>query len=263
MLQGVSHRFDHALVRTPADSVVRGLSNAGLGAPDPAIFREEHALYVAALERLGLAVEILPPLEAYPDSVFVEDTACCLPEGAVLLRPGAPSRRGEAEALEPALRRHYGDLSTLSAGHIDGGDVLVTERGILVGDSGRTDEAGFAAFRDAVARWGYEARRAAVPSGVLHFKTACGLLDEETILATARLAEAECLRPFRVLRTPGGEETAANTVLINGVVLLSTGFPRTAEMLDKAGYPLEIVPSFQAARVDGGLSCLSLRFRRP
>ena len=259
--EGHSYRFTHAIVRTPGASAVDGLRTANRGAPDVPAFRGEHADYVASLERAGLQVRTLPALEDYPDSVFVEDVALCLPEGAIVLRPGAPSRSGEAAAIEPALREAFTLVKTLPPrGTVDGGDILVTETTVLVGLSSRTGRAGFEGLAAALSPWGYAAQAVPLPAGVLHLKSDCSLLDEETILASPRLAKAECFKRFRVLSTPAGEEPAANAVRVNETVLLADGYPRTAELVSQLGFTIQCVPVGQAATLDGGLTCLSLRF---
>lgn len=262
-MTGRSYRFRHAILREPAASSVNGLRAVDTGAPDLSRFRADHAAYVAALRDAGVDVVVLPPLEDYPDSVFVEDTALCLPEGAVILRPGAPSRLGEAAAMAPALAGFYPDLRRIEGpGFVEGGDVLVTEREILVGRSARTDAAGIAELARLVGDWDYRLRELATPPGVLHFKTDCALLDEETILATPRLAASGCFRGYRIVYTAAGEEAAANAIRVNDWVLVPDGFPRTAEALAGAGYRLRAVPNTEAAKLDGGMSCLSLRFSR-
>ena len=183
-----SYTFTHAICRGPAESVVQGLRAVDIGAPDLALFRQHHDDYVAALRSTGAEVRVLDPLEAFPDSVFVEDSALCLPEGAIAMRPGAPSRLGEAAAMAPELARFYGEIRHIQGpGFIEGGDVLVTEREILVGKSARTDTEGVAELTRLTADWGYKVRELQTPPGVLHFKTDCSLLDEETILSTPRL----------------------------------------------------------------------------
>jgi dimethylargininase len=260
-MSGRSYRFTHAIAREPAASSVDGLRAVDTGAPDLARFRAHHADYVAALCEAGAEVTVLRPLEEFPDSVFVEDTALCLPEGAVVLRPGAPSRLGEAAAMAPTLRRFYDEVRQIEGpGFIEGGDVLVTEREILVGRSARTDAEGVAELGRAVADWGYRVRELSTPPGVLHFKTDCALLDEETILATSRLAASGCFRGYRLVMVAAGEEAAANAVRFNDLVLAPAGFPRTAEALARAGYEVRQVPNSEAAKLDGGMSCLSLRF---
>src|SRR5687767_11578724 len=134
--------FTNAIVRRPGASAVGGLRADSGPAPSLAGLRAEHDTYIVALGEAGLAVEILPPIEAFPDSMFVEDPALVFPEGAILLRPGAPSRAGEADALAPALLRRFGHLAWLAEGTVDGGDVLVTPDLVFIGLSNRTDEAG-------------------------------------------------------------------------------------------------------------------------
>lgn len=231
------------------------------GNPDPGRFRAEHEAYVRALEDAGVAVHVLPPLEAYPDSVFIEDSALCLPQGAVLMRPGAATRTGEAAATAPHLAGFYDEIRDIGeTGSIDGGDVLTTEREIIVGLSARTDRAGAERLGDCVADWGHSVRILETPPGILHFKTGCGLLDEETVLATQEMAASGFFDGYRTLTVPDGEEPAANAVRINDRMFLSSGFPKTADMLNAAGYAVQPLETSQAALVDGGLSCMSLRF---
>lgn len=252
--------FTHAIVRDPARSVTDGLRAEDTGTPDAALFDAHHRAYVDALEATGATVVRLPALEDYPDSVFVEDSALCLPEGAILMRPGAPSRMGEVAEMAPALRDLYGDVRVVTDGHIEGGDILVTDRHILVGTSARTDERGVDSLRALVADWGYDVRELRTPPDVLHFKTDCGLLDAETILSTRRLSASGCFDGYRVIDVVEGEEACANCVRFNDVVLFPAGFPETASRLRGLGYTLVELPNTEAAKIDGGMSCLSLRF---
>ncbi len=256
-----SYRFTHAVTRAPAPSIVRGLRAVDTGTPDLGRMQQDHADYIAALRATGAEVIELAPLADYPDSVFVEDTALCLPEGAVIMRPGAPSRAGEPAKMAPVLRTLYGEVLEIAGpGTIEGGDILVTEREILVGRSARTDAAGIAELAGLVARWGYRLREVAVPAGVLHFKTDCSLLDAGTILATPRLAASGCFDGYRVIHTAEGEEAAANTIRFNDLVLMPAGFPKTAARLAEAGYAVREIGNSECAKLDGGMSCLSLRF---
>ncbi len=260
-----SFRFTHAITRRPGRSVTGGLRAVDTGAPDLAAMLEAHAAYVAALRSTGATVVELEPLEDFPDALFVEDTALCLPEGAVILRPGAPSRLGEAALMEPRLRPFYPDLARIAGqgSFIEGGDVLMTEAEILVGRSARTNAEGIAELARLVAPWGWRLREVATPPGVLHFKTDCSLMDAETILATPRLAATGCFAGYRVIETAEGEEAAANAIRFNDLVLMAAGFPGTAERLAAAGYRIAQIDNSQCARLDGGMSCLSLRFTPP
>ena len=256
-----SYRFTHAITRRPAASITDGLRAVDTGTPDLSVMQAHHADYVAALRSTGATVIELDPLPAYPDSVFVEDTALCLPEGAVVMRPGAPTRLGEAAEMAPHLEALYAQIVRVEGpGTIEGGDILVTEREILVGRSARTDAAGIAELTALVAPWGHSVREVFTPPGVLHFKTDCSLLDAETVLATPRLAASGCFQGYRVIHTGEGEEAAANAIRFNDLVLLPAGFPRTRDALVAAGYAVREIGNSECAKLDGGMSCLSLRF---
>ena len=256
----ISYRFTRAVVRTPCDNVVNALRATDRGAPDAEVFRAEHTAYVDTLRSLGLEVTVLPPLDEFPDSVFIEDTALCLPEGAIVLRPGAASRRGEARQSAAALSGLGLGLTEIEApGTVDGGDILVTGSIILVGLSARTNQAGIDSLREILGAWGYETRAICTPADVLHFKSDCNILDDHTLLCTSRLRGDPQLRDFRILAVPPGEEAAANSIRVNDAVLVPRGFPGTAELLEKAGFDVLLLSASQAALVDGGLSCMSLR----
>lgn len=257
-----SHSFTHAITRRPAPSVTAGLRAVDTGAPDLDLMLRHHADYIAALRATGATVVELDPLEDFPDAVFVEDTALCLPEGAIIMRPGAPSRLGEAALMAPHLEALYGGVLRISGqdSFIEGGDILMCEGEILVGLSARTNAAGVAELAGLVAGWGWRLRRVETPPGVLHFKTDCSLLDAETILATPRLEASGCFAGYRVIHTAPGEEAAANSIRFNDAVIVPDGFPRTADALDRAGYTVVPIGNSECAKLDGGMSCLSLRF---
>ncbi len=256
-----SFEFSRAITRRPAASITDGLRAVDVGSPDHAQMLADHAHYVATLKSTGAEVIELAPLEEFPDSVFVEDAALCLPQGAVVMRPGAPSRLGEAAEMAITLRDMYDDVLEInSPGFIEGGDILVTGREILVGRSARTDAAGVAQLARIVADWGHTLREVFTPPGVLHFKTDCSLLDAETILATKRLDASGCFDGYRVLHVADGEEAAANSIRFNQLVIMPSGFPRTAGMLSDNGFEVVEINNSECAKVDGGMSCLSLRF---
>jgi dimethylargininase len=257
-----STHFTHAITRRPAASIIRGLRAVDTGTPDLALMQAHHAAYVATLRETGATVVELPPLEAFPDSVFVEDTALCLPRGAVIMRPGAPSRLGEAAEMAPHLKALYGTVVAITGedSFIEGGDILVTETEILVGRSARTNAAGIAELAALVAPWGHKVREVHTPPGVLHFKTDCSLLDVDTVLCTKRLSASGCFTGYRVIDVADGEEAAANTIRFNDLVLMPAGFPRTRDAITAAGFKLREIGNSECAKLDGGMSCLSLRF---
>jgi dimethylargininase len=257
-----STHFSHAITRRPAPSITAGLRAVDTGTPDLALMLAHHATYIATLRETGATVIELPPLNAFPDSVFVEDTALCLPQGAVIMRPGAPSRLGEAAEMAPHLAALYGEVLHITGpgSFIEGGDILVTEAEILVGRSARTNAEGIAQLTRLVTPWGHTVREVHTPPGVLHFKTDCSLLDAETILSTTRLSASGCFDGYRVIAVAEGEEAAANTIRFNDLVLMPAGFPKTRNAITAAGFTIREIGNSECARLDGGMSCLSLRF---
>jgi dimethylargininase len=253
--------FTNAIVREPGRSVIDGLREDRSATPDFAGVRREHATYSAALREAGLTVDVLPPLEAFPDSVFVEDPALVFPEGAILLRPGAPTRLGEREEMRGALKRHFAQILELDGDeYADGGDVLVTPGLVLVGMSARTNRVGAQALVKKLAELGRRATVAATPKTILHFKTAVSLLAEDTVLATQTMADTGIFGGFKMIVTPVGEEGAANALRVNDTVLVGDSFPRTIDLLGRAGFPVKPLPVTEIGKLDAGLSCMSLRW---
>lgn len=253
--------FTRAILRRPGASVVKGL-RAGAG-PDPdfAAVAAEHAAYAAALADAGLDCAVLDPLEAFPDAIFVEDPALVFPEGAIVLRPGAPSREGEGEFLRPALDALFPTVIDLPRGHADGGDVLVMPDKALIGLSARTTREGAEALIEALATLGYRGEIAATPPEVLHLKTASSLLDEETVLATRALAATGIFAGYRVIEVPEGEEGGANVLRVNDRVIAGAHYPRILDALDAHGLKVVPLENSAIAAIDAGFTCMSLRWR--
>lgn len=255
------YAFTHALCRAPARSAVKGIRADG--GPDPDFYGllAEHEAYVATLRDLGLAVEVLEPLDDFPDALFTEDVALTFPEGAILLRPGAPSRAGEvAHIREPLAAYHARVLEMTGPGYADGGDVLRVADRVIIGLSARTDRAGAVELADLLGRLGYPAEIAETPPGVLHFKTGCGLIDARTILAVPALADCPQFAGLEVVLTPLGEDGAANILRVRDTVLVGDRWPATHALLAARGIAIRPLPTDQIAHIDAGLSCMSLRW---
>lgn len=252
--------FTDAFVRVPGMSVVDGLRDGDHAGPSYEGVLAEHAAYVGALRDAGVTVEVLPPLEAFPDSMFVEDPALVFQEAAILLRPGAPSRAAEVAEIALVLRRRFERVIELEDGHSDGGDVLVTPERVYIGLSTRTDRAGAGRLGAALASIGRTAEVVAPPPGVLHLKTGCTLIDEETILATAQVAASGLFDGFRILTVPEGEEAGANALRVNDRLFCGSAFPRLQDLLARHGYALVALPVHEVGKIDAGLSCMSLRW---
>lgn len=252
------YNFSRAIVRSPGASVVNGLSEVGIK-PDYNLLVIEHTKYVDTLLKLGLKVDVLDPEDTLPDSVFVEDPALTFANGTILLEPGAPSRKGERGLIQPHLTQSFDTVLELVEGSAEGGDVLRLNKEVLIGLSDRTNELGARALKKLLLELGQESRIVETPRGVLHFKSDCSALDEDTILATPRLANSGIFENYNVILTPENEYSAANSLRVNEKLLVPNGYPRTAELLSKK-FDVEIVGITEVAKLDAGLSCMSLRW---
>ena len=261
MSKNTTIKFNHAITRRPSSSIIDGLRAEDIGSPSLEQMLIDHAHYIETLKETGVNVIELDPLEEFPDSVFVEDDALCLPELAVLMRPGAPSRLGEVAHMAPILRGLFDTvLEIMEPGFIEGGDILVTSKEILVGRSARTNAEGIQQLQELVSPYGHVVREVFTPAGVLHFKTDCSLVGENTILSTKRLSDSGCFEGYEVINTAEGEEAAANAIRFNQFVIMAAGFPNTANSLREHGFEVREINNTECAKLDGGMSCLSLRF---
>ena len=229
---------------------------------DAAAAAAQHRGYREALEACGARVVTLPPVEGFPDSVFVEDTAIVLDEVAVLTRPGVESRRGEVSLIEPEVARLRNVVRVEPPATLEGGDVLRLGRTLYVGLSPRTNAAGAEALRRFAAPHGYEVVTVE-PRGCLHLKTGCSALDEETVLVNPDWLDASVFRGREVVPVDASEPWAANVLRVAGSVCVGAAFPRTAAMLAARGYDVRPVEVSEFAKAEGGLTCLSLLFRQP
>jgi dimethylargininase len=254
--------FTKAICRQPATTFASGLTSANLGAlgqPDYERMLQQHQEYVALLRRLGLAVEVLESLPAFPDAHFVEDVAVITPEVAVITRPGAPERRDETAAIRDVLAQHRPLAAIEAPGTLDGGDVMQVDEQVFVGLSERTNSAGAEQLASILRDYGYKIT--AVPLGAsLHLKSDVNYIGRDTLIMTAAWAGAGIFAPYKRIIVNDAEAYAANTLLINGALLSPAGFTDTHEKLRTAGFQVIPVCSDEARKMDGGLSCLSLRF---
>lgn len=253
--------FTNALLRRPGLSAVKGMRAQNGPDPDFAGLLKEHQAYAAALAAAGLAVTVLEPLESHPDALFVEDPALVFPEGAILLRPGAPSRANEGALLREALAARFEQVLDLPEGHADGGDVLVMPDQVFIGLSARTDRIGAEALARLLDRLGYRSEIVTTPRQVLHLKTASSLIDEESVLATAALAASGIFAGCRVFEVPAGEEGGANVLRVRETLLIGQGYPRIAALLGGCAAHVVALANTEIAKIDAGLTCMSLRWR--
>jgi dimethylargininase len=251
--------FATAIVRNVPNTIYAGKTTADLGQPDTEKAREQHRSYVAALEDCGLEVILLDPDERYPDSVFVEDTAVVTGRCAIVTNPGAPERRGEVSEVEKVLLDLYGDVERImDPGTLDGGDVLQVREHFYVGLSARTNREGAEQLSAILHRYGYgvsfvELRR------FLHLKTGVAYLGPDDIVVTGELVEKGEFRGFDRIVAPAEEEYGANCIRVNDRVLVAEGYETVGRSIAERGYEVTGLEMSEFRKLDGGLSCLSLR----
>jgi dimethylargininase len=256
-------RFSRAIVRPPAATFADGITTSHLGPPDLALALEQHEVYCRTLERLGLSLVRLEADPSFPDSTFVEDAAIVTAGGAILTRPGAPSRGGEVTAVGAALRRWFPELpSVVAPGTVDGGDICEAGDHFFIGLSQRTNREGAAQFAEWLARRGFGSSVIDIREmpELLHLKTGLSWLGGRRLLAAGAIGDHEALGVWEVVRVPEGEEYAANCIAANGALLVAKGFPATTALLGGLGFEIIPLDVSEYRKMDGGLSCLSVRW---
>jgi dimethylargininase len=219
--------------------------------------RRQHAAYVGALRARGCEVVELPPLEDFPDSVFVEDTALVFPELAVLTQPGAPSRRGEVHSIGVALARYRALARITGEGTIDGGDVLRIGHEVYVGRSARSNDEGIRQLRLLLQPHGYHVH--SVPTrDCLHLKSAVTQVAPGTILVQPRWVDSFPFAHLQRIEVDESEEHAANAVMVGDGVVYPDCFPRTRARLEKMGIEVTAVDVSELQKAEGAVTCCSL-----
>ena len=252
--------FSKAIVRTPCEAMVNGISTAGLGPPDYQKALLQHEDYIGALKECGLKVTVLPADSDFPDSTFVEDAALMTPRCAILTHPGAPTRTMETQSMLGVIRDFYDDVEKIEApGDVEAGDIMMVGDHYYIGLSERTNQAGAEQMIDILQRHGMTGSVVDLTE-VLHLKTGLGYLEDNNLLACGEFLRKPEFQRFNLLEVDPDEAYAANSVWINGVVLTPAGFPKTRELIESAGYNVRQVDVSEFQKLDGGLSCLSLRF---
>jgi dimethylargininase len=255
--------FKHAIVRLPGTNFAHGLTTVQLGAPLYEEVLQQHARYCEALRECGLTLTTLDVDLDHPDSTFVEDTAVLTNRSAILTRPGARSRQSEVAAIRPALQSFFSSMLEIEApGTLDGGDICQADHRFFLGLSQRTNEEGARQLAAHLAREGYTSAVIDLRemSSILHLKSGVSYIGENTLVVMEEMAELELFKGYELVRVGERESYAANCVRVNDRVLLAAGYPvLTAELKSRGFDPLKLdMSEFQ--KMDGGLSCLSLRF---
>jgi dimethylargininase len=249
----------HALVRPPGPDAADGLTEQSGPPVRLENLREQHTAYCRLLQTLGVTLIRLDPLPGFPDAYFVEDTAVVTSEIAVVTRPGAPQRRGEEKSVAHRLA-DYRPLKVITPpGTLDGGDVLIVGQDVFVGLSGRTNREGAHQLAQILAPWCYRCIPVAIPGG-LHLKSSMAAIGDRQLLLKANWSQLTEFDDYAKLLVDPAEAYACNTLAVNGHLIMPAGFPQTRDLLESTGQPIHELDTASFRRMDGGLTCLSLRF---
>ena len=214
--------FKNAIVRKPCKAMIEGIST-GMFSEEAPIYEDslkQHEQYVKTLEELGLDVLVLEALEEYPDSCFVEDPAVVMKECAIVTNSPRESRNGEKHEIIEPLKKFYNDDQIF---YIEApGTMEVTEG--------------------------------------LHLKDFAIYLENNNMLVSEKMNEVEDFQKFNRYVVEKDELYAINSLYINGTVMVPKGFPKTLEYIKSLGYPVKVVDTDEFKKIDGSLTCLSLRF---
>lgn len=262
----MASNFTHAIVRRPSHSVIDGITTSPeLGKPDYELALAQHDAYIEALKQAGVDVTVLPALEEFPDSVFVEDTAVITPKGAIMDLPATDSRRGEAELMLPTIRQFFSEdkIKRITApGTLEGGDVMMVDDHYYVGRSKRTNDEGFAQFKGFLEAWGMTAEQVPVEH-ILHLKTGGTYVEDGNLLVSGEFKTQPAYRRGQfahIFEVPDEEAYGADCVRINDKIIMAAGYPAVKAQLTAWGYDIIEVEMSEFRKIDGSITCLSLRF---
>lgn len=253
--------FTRAIVREPCKNIAQGLTAANLGTPDYEKAMIQHSNYVQALRDCGLEVLKLQADEDYPDSVFIEDIALLTPCFAVITNPGAPSRRGETAGIREVLQEFYEDIFEIQhPGTLEAGDVMKVGDHYFIGLSKRTNREGAEQLIALLDKFRLSGSTVELQN-LLHLKTGVSYLENNTMLVAPELKESELFDNYCCIEVQPEETYAANCIWVNGTIIVPKGYPVTLQKIKDAGFDRMLaVDTSEFRKLDGGLSCLSLRF---
>ena len=253
--------FKQVIVRKPAKSLINGItSNPELGRPDYNKALEQHNNYIKALQKCGVNVHILEAMEEFPDSCFVEDVAVCTKEFAMITSPGAETRKGEEKDMIEELKKFYSVIEYIQKpGTLEGGDVMMVDDHFYIGLSDRTNRDGAQQLIRALVSHGLSGSVVELDE-MLHLKTGLAYLEDNKLLIAGEFINKKEFATFDKIIISDAEDYAANCIRVNDFVIIPAGYPQSKKKIEKSGLSVIEVDTSEYKKLDGGLSCLSLRF---
>lgn len=254
--------FKNVIVRVPSKSISEGLTSANEGKPVYSKALVQHENYVSALTKTGVNVTVLEPKDEFPDSCFVEDVALCTSKCAIITRPGALSRRKEAALPDmiQALEKFYEHIEYIEEpGTVEAGDIMMVGDHFYIGLSARTNEAGAKQMISLLEKYGLSGQMVEMKE-MLHLKTGLAYLENNNLLVAGEFKTAPEFEKFNKIEIEMDEAYGANCIWVNDYVIVPEGYPKVQKKIEELGYKVLVVDTSEYRKIDGGLSCLSLRF---
>ncbi len=252
--------FKNVIVKKPCSSIIDGISSADLGRPNFKLAMKQHEAYIETLKKCGVEVTVLEADEKYPDSCFIEDVALLTKKCAIITRPGALSRRGEIVGLRETLEKFYENIEKIEEpGTIEAGDIMMVGNHFYIGLSARTNEAGANQMINILNKYDLEGSVVTLEK-VLHLKTGLSYLENNNLLVAGEFDHSPIFSSFNKIKIEEKESYSANCIWVNGHVLVPAGYENTRKAIENLGYDVHVVDTSEFRKIDGGLSCLSLRF---
>lgn len=256
-------KFNNVIVRRPCKAVCEGITSAPeLGQPVYEEALKQHDKYIEALKKCGVEVTVLEADERYPDSCFVEDPALITRKCAIITNPGAESRNGEKNEIIGAIKKFFPDDKIeyiKEPGTLEGGDVMMVGDTFYVGLSARTNAEGIRQLGEILNKYGMECIQVPLEK-VLHLKTGVNYIENNNMLVSGEFIDKPEFEKYNKIIIPEEEAYAANCIWMNGTVIVPEGYPGVLKAVQDAGYETLVVDTSEFRKIDGGLSCLSLRF---
>jgi len=252
--------FKNVIVKRPCPSMVDGITSASLGKPNYELALKQHDNYIEALKKCGVEVTVMEADNAFPDSCFVEDTAVLTKNVAIISNPGAKSRNAEIIKMEEVIKKFYTNIERIKApGTLDGGDVMMVGDHFYIGKSDRTNDEGCRQFIEILERNGHTGEQVPLTE-VLHLKTGVNYLENNNMLVAGEFITNPTFSKFNHVVVEADESYGANCIWMNGTVIVPLGYPKVQKAVEALGYKVLVVDTSEYRKLDGGLSCLSLRF---
>jgi len=253
--------FKNAIVRKPGHSLVNGITSAPeSGKPDYGLAIKQHDAYIEALKSCGVEVTELQADERFPDSCFVEDVAVCTKKFVAITNPGASSRKGEEKEIIEVIKKFYNNLEYIKKpGTLEGGDVMMVKDHFYIGLSRRTNREGAKQLIKTLEKYRMSGSIVEM-SKMLHLKSGLAYLEDNILLVSGEFINMLEFEGFNKIIIDEDETYSANCIRVNDYVLVPVGYPKTKEKIKAAGFETIVVDTSEYKKVNGGLSCLSLRF---